>query len=92
VRPSRPSGVVGVNVDGRPAAALAGQTVAAVLVRAGRWGFSRNLVTGELRGPLCGMGVCFECLVTVDGEAGVRACLARVAEGTTIVTAGAEGG
>ena len=34
----------------------------------------RRSVTGELRGPLCGMGICFECRVTIDGEQHCRSC------------------
>jgi NADPH-dependent 2,4-dienoyl-CoA reductase/sulfur reductase-like enzyme len=44
----------------------------------------RTSVTGAPRGPLCAMGTCFECRVTVDGEAHVRACLTRVREGMTV--------
>ncbi|WP_243741055.1 (2Fe-2S)-binding protein [Streptomyces sp. 8K308] len=78
---------MGVVVDGVPHEVWAGQTVAAVLVGAGTWALRRNPVTGEARGPFCGMGVCLECEVTVDGRAAVRACLEHVAEGMEIRTA-----
>jgi D-hydroxyproline dehydrogenase subunit gamma len=50
-----------------------GSTVAAAVLLSGRSGFRRS-VTGELRGPLCGMGICFECRVAVDGQPHMRSC------------------
>jgi sarcosine oxidase subunit alpha len=49
-------------------------TVAAALINAGINRF-RTSVTGEPRGPLCAMGICFECRVTIDGVSQRRACL-----------------
>ena len=51
----------------------AGSMVGAAVLEAGVASF-RSSVTGEPRGPLCGMGICFECRVTIDGEAHVRSC------------------
>lgn len=51
----------------------AGSMVAAAVLQAGVVSFRRS-VTGEARGPLCGMGICFECRVTVNGVAHVRSC------------------
>lgn len=51
----------------------AGSMVAAAVLQAGGSLFRRS-VTGEARGPLCGMGICFECRVTVNGVAHVRSC------------------
>ena len=50
-----------------------GCTVAAAVFRAGVTSFRRS-VTGEARGPLCGMGICFECRVTINGVAHIRSC------------------
>jgi len=72
-------------VNGRPVRAERGDSVAAVLLSHGTWQFHRS-VSGEPRGPLCGMGICFECLVTVDGVPQVRACLEQVADGMRIET------
>jgi sarcosine oxidase subunit alpha len=47
--------------------------VSAAVVLAGEAAF-RVSVSGEPRGPLCGMGICFECRVTIDGRAHQRAC------------------
>ena len=51
----------------------AGSMVSAAILKSGVHGFRRS-VTGELRGPLCGRGICFECRVTIDGEAHCRSC------------------
>jgi sarcosine oxidase subunit alpha len=47
----------------------------------------RESVSGEPRAPLCGIGVCQECRVTVDGLPGVRACMTPVREGMKVETA-----
>jgi len=74
-------------VDGRAISAVAGSTVATALLNAGAIEF-RASPTGETRTPLCGMGVCFECRVTIDGVPHQRACMTIVGEGMTVVTAG----
>jgi aerobic-type carbon monoxide dehydrogenase small subunit (CoxS/CutS family) len=76
-----------VLVDGEPVAAFAGESVATVLLALGRHAF-RHTEQGAPRGLFCGMGVCFDCLVTVDGVENVRACLTLVAEGMAIATGG----
>ncbi|MEY9836366.1 (2Fe-2S)-binding protein [Streptacidiphilus sp. EB103A] len=85
-RASRPPESVTVTIDGVPGRAWAGQSVSAVLVAAGIWPLRRNQVNGRLRGPFCGMGVCMECEVTIDGRPDSRSCTAHVAEGTDIRT------
>ena len=76
---------VAIHVDGAACRAAAGISVAAALLNAGTWGFRRS-VLGEPRGPLCGMGSCHECRVTIDGTAHRRACLVLVADGMRIRT------
>ena len=66
------------------AAASAGAAAAAV-ARAGVTRF-RGSVRGEARGPLCGMGVCFECRVTIDGQPHCRSCLTLCAAGMEVRT------
>ena len=73
-------------VDGRHLRAATGTTVAAALADAGVRAF-RASVRGEPRAPLCGMGICFECRVTIDGVSHRRACLVSVVEGMQITTA-----
>ncbi len=82
---TRVSQLVGIRVDGEPLRVRPGITLAAALLSAGRWSFRRS-VTGEPRGPVCGMGVCFECRVTIDGVPGRRACLESVVEGMEVTT------
>jgi D-hydroxyproline dehydrogenase subunit gamma len=72
-------------LDGRRIAAPAGVSVAAALLNAGVTGF-RTSVSGEPRGPLCGMGTCQECRVTIDGVAQQRACLRTVRAGMRVAT------
>ena len=72
-------------VDGAPVAAEDGQTVAAALFDAGIAGL-RTSVRGEARGPLCAMGICFECRVTIDGVPHRRACLVPCEPGMRVAT------
>jgi predicted molibdopterin-dependent oxidoreductase YjgC len=62
-----------------------GTTVAAAIMNAGEPGFRRS-VTGEARSALCGMGVCFECRVTINGTRHQRSCNILAAEGMEVVT------
>lgn len=75
-----------ITIDGEPVDAAVGTSLTAVFVAGRRWRLRDNPVSGEPRGPFCGMGVCFECEVTVDGRPGVRACLTRVLPGMTVET------
>lgn len=81
-----PPPLVEIRVDGRTVRAVAGQSVAGALHQAGIDVLRRNPVTGEPRGAFCGMGVCFECELTIDGAVGQRACLAHVHAGMRIET------
>ena len=75
-----------VSVNGRAVVARAGESAAAVLLAAGIRTFRRTAKRGEPRGVFCGMGICYECLVTVNGVPNVRACVTPVAPGMTIET------
>jgi predicted molibdopterin-dependent oxidoreductase YjgC len=75
-----------ISCDGTPLAARAGQTVAAALLAAGRRTFRYTGRHGRPRGLFCGMGVCFDCLVRIDGRPNVRACQTPVAEGMRVET------
>jgi predicted molibdopterin-dependent oxidoreductase YjgC len=74
-----------IQVDGDPVQVYAGESVATVLLALGLRTF-RHTEHGTPRGLYCGMGVCFDCLVTVDGVENVRACMTPVAEGMVIAT------
>jgi D-hydroxyproline dehydrogenase subunit gamma len=76
-----------IRVDGRALPAEAGWSVAAALWNAGVAAF-RDSVTGAPRGPLCAMGTCFECRVSVDGRPLVRACLEPCRPGMEVRTRG----
>ncbi|MBN1535365.1 MAG: (2Fe-2S)-binding protein [Anaerolineales bacterium] len=60
--------------DGQQFTAYPGETLATVLLANGKRVFRYSQVKSEPRGLYCGMGVCFECLFTVNGRANVRAC------------------
>jgi D-hydroxyproline dehydrogenase subunit gamma len=75
-----------ITVDGAALEVEAGATVAAALLNAGVTAFRRS-VTGQPRAPLCGMGSCFECRVTVDGVEHRRACMTAVSDGMIVTTA-----
>ncbi len=74
-----------MHVDGREIEADPTASVAAALINAGRIGL-RTSVRGQRRGPLCAMGVCHECRVTIDGRAHQRACLVTCRDGLRIET------
>jgi thioredoxin reductase len=69
--------------DGEPLTARPGQSLAAALTDAGKRVF-RQTAKGSPRGIFCGMGVCQDCLVTVDGTPNQRACMTLVAAGAEV--------
>jgi sarcosine oxidase subunit alpha len=72
-------------VDGQRIQMPVGSTVSAAILTAGGTQF-RTSVTGEPRGPLCGMGVCFECRVIIDGQLHRRTCMVVAQAGMTVET------
>jgi len=62
-----------LRVNGRTVSVPAGTVVAAAVAQAGQPRFRRSL-QGQARGPLCGMGICMECRVTISGQAHSRSC------------------
>ncbi|WP_062564081.1 (2Fe-2S)-binding protein [Paracoccus aminovorans] len=82
--PDAAPATLGVTVDGTPVAAFVGETVASVLTRLSPYCARNNPVNGQDRAPYCMMGVCFECLVRVDGSAAVQSCLIPVEDGMRI--------
>lgn len=71
-------------VDGRPVRAREGQSLAVALLNAGVVPFRHTPVSAQARAPMCLMGVCFDCLVEVDGAPNVQACMLEVQEGMRI--------
>ena len=74
-------------VNGQPLRVPAGSTVAAAVLLAQITAFRRS-VTGEVRAPLCGMGICYECRVTINRQAHARSCQIVCAEGMEVQTDG----
>lgn len=74
-----------IRVNGRTVRVPPGTTVAAAVMRTGESAFRRS-VTGEPRGPLCGMGICFECRVTLDGVPHTRSCQTLCVDGMEVQT------
>jgi D-hydroxyproline dehydrogenase subunit gamma len=77
---------VAITVDGKAISARAGDTVAAALLVAGIDHCRTTPVTGAPRAPYCLMGVCFDCLVTIDGVGSRQGCLVPVREGMMVET------
>jgi sarcosine oxidase subunit alpha len=75
---------VHLSVNGRPVTVAAGSMVSTAIAVAGA--HYRRSVSGEPRGPLCGMGICFECRVSIDGREHSRSCQVPCAEGMEVRT------
>ncbi len=73
-------------VNGAATAARDGDSVAAALLAAGYDTFGASAVSGVPRGPYCLMGVCFDCLLVIDGIANRQACLTPVRNGMRVET------
>ncbi len=71
-------------VNGKEVVAYIGETLLAALIASGYKHLKNSPVLKEKRGGLCGMGVCYECLVTIDGEKNLRACMHDVRAGMEI--------
>jgi hypothetical protein len=72
--------------DGSPIPAELGQSIGAALIAAGRRSWRRTRFAGEPRGIFCGIGVCFDCLVTVNDRPNRRACLVIAQPGDQVTT------
>jgi sarcosine oxidase subunit alpha len=72
--------------DGESVDAYEGETVASALLASGRRILRTSPRRGEPRGMFCGMGVCFDCAMTIDGEVGLRACMTLVRDGMSVET------
>ena len=78
---------VTLTVNGRIVTVPPGTMVSAAISRAG-FGMFRRSVAGEPRAPLCGMGICFECRVNIDGRAHCRSCQVVCRPGMEVRTDG----
>jgi D-hydroxyproline dehydrogenase subunit gamma len=80
---------ISIDVDGAPLVVVRGVSVASALLDAGVTAF-RVSPNGSARAPLCGMGVCYECRVMIDGVPQQRACMRLVEPGMRVGTGAAE--
>ena len=85
--PNQTPETVRLLVNGVAVEMPAGSMVSAAVLKTGATLFRRS-VTGEPRGPLCGMGICVECRVTIDGEAHCRSCQTICRDGMDVHTDG----
>jgi predicted molibdopterin-dependent oxidoreductase YjgC len=76
--------LVTLQVEGRDIVAPEGQSLALALLQAGVDAFRETPVLAAPRGPLCLMGVCFDCLVQIDGRPNVQACMVPVCDGMIV--------
>ena len=79
-------GRIRVTIDGNAVDARSGDSVAAAMLAAGLDHCRTTPVSGAKRAPYCMMGVCFDCLVTIDGIGNRQGCLVEVREGMRIET------
>jgi sarcosine oxidase subunit alpha len=73
-----------IQIDGRSVQVRDGTTVAAAILQTGA--ISRTSVLGERRQPLCGMGICYECRVAIDGREHQRSCQILCRPGMQVTT------
>jgi predicted molibdopterin-dependent oxidoreductase YjgC len=71
-------------LDGEAVEGQEGDSVAAALLALGIAACRTTAVSGTPRGPYCMMGVCFDCLVEIDGAGNRQACLVRLREGMAV--------
>ncbi|HWL43717.1 MAG TPA: (2Fe-2S)-binding protein [Ilumatobacter sp.] len=80
-----------ITFDGTPLTSRPGQTVAAVLIDNGIRSWRTTSKNGRPRGLFCGIGACYDCLLTINGQPNQRACLAAAEAGTVCRTNPIEG-
>jgi hypothetical protein len=83
IRPE-PTTSVTITLNGELATGVVGQSLAGVILASGTLGFRGTSVAGRPRGVFCGIGVCYDCLVEVNGQRDVRACQRRAADGDVV--------
>ena len=81
---TEPMNTVTVTFGGRALSARDGQSVAAALTAAGVRSWRTTRRGGRPRGLFCGIGACFDCLLTIDGRPAQRACLVPVRDGMVL--------
>lgn len=91
--PIRPhdSHQVTITVDGEPVTGITGQSIAGIVMACDQLELRRTANGNRPRGVFCGIGVCFDCLVEVNGVQDVRACQRKAREGDVIATQSGDG-
>ena len=84
--PDVATNAITLTVNGSSVTVVAGATVAVAVTIAGQ--ACRTSVTGEARGPVCGMGICFECRVLINGTPHCRGCQIICTPGMDVKTDG----
>ena len=79
------SELIQLRINGRTVSVALGTSVAAAIAQSGGTRF-RQSVHGQPRGPLCGMGICMECRVTINGRSHCRSCQVPCAPGMEVAT------
>jgi len=79
--------MIKISINGGETTVEEGVSVAAALINRGVWSF-RTSVEGSPRAPICAMGICFECRVTIDGRPHRRACMETCRAGMEVETGG----
>jgi sarcosine oxidase subunit alpha len=80
---------IALRINGQSITVAPGTTVAAAILQAGITTFRRS-VTGQPRGPLCGMGICFECRAIINGQPHTRTCQLLALNGMEVRTGDAD--
>jgi predicted molibdopterin-dependent oxidoreductase YjgC len=75
-----------ITLNGQSVSGVVGQSLAGVILANGILGFRQTSVAGRPRGVFCGIGICYDCLVEVNGQRDVRACQRRAGEGDVVVS------
>lgn len=76
--------MINFHFNGQPRSATEGQSVAAALIANQERVTRQTRIAGEPRGIFCGIGVCFDCLLVIDGSANQRSCLVEIKEGMVV--------
>ena len=79
--------LVSISINGKTFEVPAGETVAAAILTSGGLHFTRTTnISNSPRAPFCLMGVCYDCLMVIDGKSNQRSCKVIVEEGMTVDT------
>ncbi len=85
-RDPQPGRTVSMTFDGDRITALPGQSVGAALLGAGIRSWRTTRVNGRPRGLFCGIGICYDCLITVEESSHQRACLVPAVDGLRLTS------